>query len=317
MKPINLIIGLLSLAYASINAHAQSANDTVKVFYKGKVYKTTTKRDAEEEERSKTWKFRDTVKKEMVLIKVLIKDDDGENWDTQATSVGHDSSIKLQWGNFKKKISSDDKLVKTYFVPTIEFGFVSTIKENNIEDNLDPVFGKSWFSNVNWIRQTVNLSHNKFFLSYGLNQNSYSINYNNKQQVQYIDNNGYLKTNIDTVNHYKRNRLTASYIAIPVLLEYHSKNNKFKIAAGAEFAFNGKTSVYQKGNRKEGDFIQTNKYDLKLNPTQVNALLKVEIEHLGIYARYSVTEMYKSSAYAPDTNPQHHLFSVGICLFGI
>lgn len=317
MKPINLIIGLLSLAYACINVQAQSSNDTIKVIYKGKVYKTTTKRESEEEERSKTWKFRDTIKKEMVLIKVLIKDDDGENWDTEATSVGHDTSIRLQWGNFKKKMSSDDKLIKTYIAPTLEFGSLSTINENSIDDKLDPTLGKSWFSNINWIRQTMNLSHNKFFLSYGLNQNYNSINYSNKQQVQYIDNNGYLKTGIDTINHYKKNRFSANYITIPVLLEYHSHSGKFKIAAGAEFGFNGRSVIYQKGNRAEGNFTQTNRYDMKLNPTQMNALIKVQVEHIALYARYTVTDMYKSSAYAPNTNPHHHLFSVGICLFGI
>ena len=317
MKPINLIIGLLSLAYACINVQAQNSNDTIKIFYKGKVYVTTTKREAEEEERSRTWKFRDTIKKEMVLIKVLIKDDDGANWDTQGTSVGHDTSIKLQWGNFKRKLSSEDKLIKTYIIPTIEFGFLSTINENSINDNLDPTIGRSWFSNVNWIRQTLNLSHNQFFLSYGLNQNSNSIGYNNKQQIQYLDNNGYLKTSIDTINRYKRNRFSATYLTIPILLEYHSRSGKFKIAAGAEFGFNGKSVIYQKGIRSEGKFTQSNEYDMKLNPTQINALLKVQVEHIAIYARYTVTDMYKTSAYALNTNPHHHLFSVGICLFGI
>ncbi len=316
MKPIQILIGVLSLAYASINLKAQTPSDTVKVSYKGKSYKVSPNRDPGEQEKSTTWKFRDTIKKQMVLVKVVVKEDDSKHWDSEESSTKKDSTY-WHYGSFKKNLAREDKLIKTYIVPTLEFGYLTSINENSVDDKLNPSSGKSWFSNVNWIRQTINLSHNKFFLSYGLNQNSNSINYSNKQQVQYIDNNGYLQTKIDTINHYKRNRFVASYIAIPVLLEYHSKNDKFKLAAGVEFGFNGKSVIHQKGNRTEGNFTQTNRYDLKVNPTQINALLKVQVEHIAIYARYSVTEMYKDNAYAPNTNPHHHLFSVGICLFGI
>jgi len=317
MKPINLIIGLLSLVYATISAQAQSSNDTIKVNYKGKEYKTTTKREADEEERSESWIFRDTIKKEMVLIKVVVKDNNNEKWDKEESATYRDSSIRFQLSQLKKSISSDNKLIKTYFFPSLDYGLLSSIKENNIEDKLEPTIGRSWFTNIHWVRQTINLSKNKFFLSYGLNQNFNSINYSNKQQVQYLDNNGYLQTSIDTINQYKRNRLSAKYLSVPVLIEYKSKSDKFKIAAGAEFGFNGKATIYQKGTRKEGSFVQSNQYDMKLNPIQVNAVLRIQIEHIALYARYSVTDLYKSSAYAPNTNPHHHLFSVGVCLFGI
>lgn len=316
MKPINLIIGLLSLAYACINAKAQTPTDTVKVIYKGKSYTTGTKREADEEERTKTWKFRDTIKKEMVLVKVIIKDDDNKNWDTEESGTRKDSTY-WHFGSFRKGLAGDDKLIKTYFLPTVEYGFLTTIKENDIDDKLDPVVGKSEFYSINWIRQTINLSHNKFFLSYGFNQNYNTVRYSNKQQIVYLDNNGYLKTAIDTINHYKKNSYTANYLTIPVLFEYHSKNKKFKIAAGAEFGFNGRSVNFQKGSRKEGNFTQTNRYDMKLNPIQINTVFKVQVEHIALFARYSVTDMYKSSAYAANTNPNHHLFSVGICVFGI
>ncbi len=317
MKPIQLLIGLLSLAYASINLKAQSPSDTVKVSYKGKNYKVSPKRDTEEQERSTTWKFRDTAKKEMVLIKVIIKDDDKKDWDTESSAKEVDSTWK-KFVNFKNgNPDKKDKFLRTYIIPTIEFGFLSSMNENSNDDKLDPTVGKSTFSSLNLIRQTMNLSHNKFFLSYGLNFNRNTIRYSNKQQVQYLDNNGYIQTAIDTINTYKRNNFSVNYIAIPLLLEYHSKSDKFKIAAGAEFGFNGKSSIYQKGTRKEGSFTQTNRYDLKINPTQINALLRIEVHQVAIYARYSVTEMYKTDAYATNTNPNRHLFSVGICLFGI
>ncbi|MDI1233577.1 MAG: outer membrane beta-barrel protein [bacterium] len=316
MKPIQLLIGLLSLAYASINLNAQSPSDTVKVSYKGKNYKVSPKRDPEEQERSTTWKILDTVKGEMVLIRVISKTDDGKSWDKESSATYKDSG-KRQYHLFKEKLANKEKFIKTYFVPTIELGFLSSMNENSNDDKLEPTVGKSTFSSLNLIRQTMNLSHNKFFLSYGLNFNRNTIRYSNKQQVQYLDNNGYIQTAIDTINTYKRNNFSVNYIAIPLLLEYHSKSDKFKIAAGAEFGFNGKSSIYQKGTRKEGSFTQTNRYDLKINPTQINALLRIEVHQVAIYARYSVTEMYKTDAYATNTNPNRHLFSVGICLFGI
>jgi hypothetical protein len=320
MKPIQILIVLLSLAYAGVKLNAQTPGDTVKIMYKGKTHKVNPQREPDEEESSTTWKFRDTVKKEMVLIKVTVKDDDedGKWWDKRNVE-GRDTSYdwKKKILNLKDHNKKERKFISTYFLPTFDIGMVSSMHDAGKTDSLSPRLGKSVNLNINYLKWAMNLYKSRTFLSFGISGNMYFLKNANKQQVQYIDGAGHMRTYNDSVNRFKTNRLDISYLSVPVLLEYHSRNEKFNIAAGVEFGFSGQSKFVQKGSREIGDFKQSNRYDVKVNPSQINAIVKVGMENIAIFGRYSITDTYQASAYTDATNPHQHLLSVGICIFGI
>jgi hypothetical protein len=323
MKLIQILIAGIALLYAGLKVNAQTDKDTVQILYKGKTYKIDTKIDPQEEERNRTLKFVDTLKKNMVLVTVKTKVYDGKDWSIQDENATHGDSNDM--AKFKKMINLMTKtdsgkrkhFIETRFLPNFDLGFTSTMNEFENTSTFTPKLGKSANINLGIISQNMNLYKGRVLFSYGFSLNNYYLKYNNKQVVQYVDQQGLLKSYIDTVNNFDKNRLDVRYLSVPVLLEYHSKNNKFAIAGGVEFGFNGHTKVTRKGDKGSQEFKHKDDNDVKISPEQVTAVLKISIHDISIYGRYSITDMYRPSAYASGQNPHQHLFSFGVCLFGI
>ena len=307
MKPIQIIVTFLMLAYASLNLKGQSTNDTVHITYKGKG--VTVKPQGEES--TTTVKFKDTFLKRDIIIKVAFQnlEDNAAIEDTARKTFKFMPTLPNKDG--------ERKFIETKVLPNFDLGFVSTMNEASNSNAFDPKMNKSANINLGLIELEMNLYNGRVLLSYGLSSNNYYLKYNNKQMLQKLDNNGYLTSQMDTVNNYDKNRLNIHYLTVPVLLEYHSKGDKFNIAAGVEFSFNGNTNLTTKGDRESLEFKRNEDVNIKINPTQMNAIVRVGYDHVALYARYSITDMYKSSAYALNANPHQHLFSVGVCLFGI
>jgi hypothetical protein len=306
MKSIQIFISMLLLAYAGINLSAQSDADTVRITYKGKGVTVKPQGD----ESSTTIKFKDTIAKKNIVVKVSVKDLEDDDVDLDSAIK---KTIKLMTPDKKK----ERKFVQTSWLPNFDLGFVST--DNEVESNsaFNPKFTKSANISLGIVKQDLNLYKGRLLFSYGFSINNYYMKYNDRQQIQRLDQQGHLYAYTDTLNTFRKNRLDAHYLTIPVLLEYHSKNNSFNIAAGVEYSFGGRTSLITKGTFKSLDFERREESEIKINPEQINAVLRIGSDHLAVYGRYTITDMYQSSAYAGNTNPHQHLFSVGICLFGI
>jgi len=323
MKIIQILIIGLSLLYANLSGNAQTDKDTVKITYKGKSYKIDTKIEPEEEERNRTLKFVDTLNKTMVLVTVNTKVYNGKDWDQEGKGTDKDTSesarLQKKIVNLMNKPHPQERkhFIETNYFPTFDLGFTSTMNDVDNSSAMNPKLSKSANINIGIISQNMNLYKGRLLLSYGFNLNNYYLKYGNKQMVQYINNQGLLKSYTDTVNNFDKNRLDVRYLSVPVLLEYHSKNDNFSIAAGVEFGFNGHSKLTLKGDKNSLEFKQKNANDIKINTEQMNAVLRIGLHDFEIYGRYSITDMYKSSAYEQGLNPHQHLFSFGICMFGI
>jgi len=311
MKTIQFIITTLLIACSGLLAKAQSSSDSVKITYKNKTVAVMPLGD----ESTTTVKFKDSLNKKKIVVKVSYSDD---------IRLSDNTTISKNDSNGKKvfHVKSHNKeershFIETSFLPSFDIGFASTMNDNAGGVSFKPELRKSANINIGIIRQDMNLYNNQVLLSYGLHINNYYLKYSNKQQVQYIDNNGHLNAYNDTINNYDKNRLDVRYLTVPVMLEFHSKNDKFSLAAGVEFGFNGRSKVVLKGDRNSLEFKQKNDNDIKINDTQMNAVVRVGLDNIALYAKYSLTDMFANSAYAQGQNPGQHLFSFGVCLFGI
>lgn len=312
MKTIQLIITALLIAFSGLFAKAQSTSDSVKITYKNKTVAVKPLGD----ESTTTVKFKDTLNNKKIVVKVSYSDDinlASNPTDNKIDSAGKKVIDILKYKNNKKR----NHFIETSWLPTFDIGFVSTMSDNTAATSYQPKLSKSANINIGLIRQDMNLYNNQILLSYGLNINNYYLKYQNKQQVQYLDQNGYLKVHNDSINNYDKNRLDVRYLTVPVMLEFHGKNNKFNLAAGVEFGFNGRSTAVLKGDRNSLDFKQKNDVDVKVNETQMNAVVRIEIDNVSVFGKYSLTNMYADSAYPQGQNPGQHLFSFGVCLFGI
>lgn len=311
MRIIHIILCSIALAYAGIYAHAQNTSDSVRVTYKNKTVVVKPQGD----ESYTTIRFKDTSLNKKIVVKISVLD----NYEIAERKIEDqlDSNSKKVFNMLKADKDEKRKhFIETDFFSTFDLGLSSTINENNVP-SLTPKLGKSLNLNIGLIRQNMNLLKGQVLFSYGISLNNYYLKYDDKQILQAKDNQGYLFNVKDTVNNYSKNRLDVRYFTIPMLLEYHSKSNNFNIAAGVEFGFNGRSKNILKGENNGSNFKKTSETDIKINPTQVNAVIRIGIDNIAIYGKYSVSDMYQNSAYISGQNPHQHLYSVGICFFGI
>lgn len=311
MKTIQFIITTILIACSGLLAKAQSSSDSVKITYKNKTVAVMPLGD----ESTTTVKFKDSLNKKKIVVKVSYTDD--IRLSDKTTISKEDSSGKKVFHVKSNNKEERSHFIETSFLPSFDIGFASTMNDNAGGVSFKPELRKSANINIGIIRQDMNLYNNQVLLSYGLHINNYYLKYSNKQQVQYIDNNGHLNAYNDSINNYDKNRLDVRYLTVPVMLEFHGKNDKFSLAAGVEFGFNGRSKVVLKGDRNSLEFKQKNDTDIKINDTQMNAVVRVGLDNIALYAKYSLTDMFANSAYAQGQNPGQHLFSFGVCLFGI
>jgi|GEM_PF-4273135 len=313
MKSIQIILSALALAYAGLSARAQSQTDSVKVIYKSK---TVTVRPQGDESYT-TIKFKDSALNKKIVVKVAVMD--LEESLEQKVEKSLDTSSKKVYNMIKNKNYSKERkhFIETSFFPTLDIGFASTLNESENDFAYTPKMLKSANIGIGIVRQNMNLVKGQLLLSYGFNLNNYYLKYAQKQDIQYLDPQGHLNRYEDTVNTYFKNRLDVRYLSVPVLLEYHTKNNNFNIAAGVEFGFSGRSKSIQKGETNGLGFENKLDRSIGISETQMNAVLRIGIDNVAVFGKYSIGDMYKSSAYAADQNPHQHLFSFGICLFGI
>jgi Outer membrane protein beta-barrel domain len=313
MNTFQIILSALALAYAGISAQAQSQTDSVKVIYKSKTVTVKPQGD----ESFTTIKFKDTTLNKKIVVKVAVMD--LEEGIEQKMEKNLDTSSKKVYNMIKnKKYSKERKhFIETSFFPTFDIGFASTLNETENDFAFTPKLVKSANIGIGIVRQNMNLVKGQLLLSYGFNLNNYYLKYAQKQDIQYLDPQGHLNSYEDTVNTYFKNRLDVRYLSVPVLLEYHTKNNNFNIAAGVEFGFSGRSKSILKGETNGLGFENKLDRNIGISETQMNAVVRIGIDNIAVFGKYSLGNMYQSSAYASGQNPNQHLFSFGVCLFGI
>lgn len=323
MKSINIIIVILTLAYATVSAKAQIDNDTVKINYKGKSYEIQNKMEPEEEERSKTLRFRDTINKKVTLIKVTTKRDDGVTWESETSAIKNDSQSNKQKiiSAFKKKsdINKRKHLIEIDYFTSFLLGTVNLMTENNINSNakLETIPFKSVNFSAEYLKIDMNLYKNRIRLTTGFGMSLYMMKFNKPKNKYFIDGAGHLNYSIDSTKDVKKNRYDIFYFTIPIALEYHDKKDKFKISAGAEFGFLSGVDNTQKGKLIDGTYKEVREnIDLKLNPNQINALLKIGYRDFTLFARYGFTNIFKSDAFASGQNPNQRFLSIGFSIAG-
>lgn len=101
---------------------------------------------------------------------------------------------------------------------------------------------------------------------------------------------------------YKKSKLVATYLHMPVLLDWNIKKGLF-LSAGLNFDLNigGHTKI---------KFPKEKYRNCHLNPFNVGATVRFGFRRLYVYGNYSLMEMFKQ-----DQGPKAHRMSVGVGLW--
>jgi hypothetical protein len=103
---------------------------------------------------------------------------------------------------------------------------------------------------------------------------------------------------VDTVNTYSKNKLKASYLTIPLLLEFNTSTNSdknFYLAAGVVGGVRMTSKIKRNGELTDGkEFEEREKGTYSLNPFKLDAALRMGYGSFGVFANYSLLPLFES-----------------------
>lgn len=187
-------------------------------------------------------------------------------------------------------------------------GFNSTF-ENNIywENNI----GKSSSINVNLLEYKLPIFKQYFGLTTGFGMAFSTVGFKDNYLLYHNQDSVFAVK--DSLQSYRNNGLTATYLTVPLLLEFASKakqKKSFYVAAGVVGGLRIGSYTTKTGKYENGDRFQTvvrSKYNL--NPVTLDATLRAGYGWIGVYASYQLNSLFKNNK-TVDIFP----FKVGLTL---
>lgn len=113
---------------------------------------------------------------------------------------------------------------------------------------------------------------------------------------------------------FSRNRLRATYIKIPVLLEFNTSlhsDKTFHVAGGVEGGFKLRSKTIQKYEFEGEEYDVDVKGHFNVNPWKLNAVARVGYKNFTLYANYGLTTLFEK-----NKGPEMYPFELGITIVG-
>lgn len=182
-----------------------------------------------------------------------------------------------------------------------ELGFNGLVTDDgkNIDDldgNLELITEKSIAVHFNFYEKDF-----KLYKHYVLASTGVGLSYNNYRFRKNIDlksdNPVFDYTVNDSVN-YRKNKLTVSYVTVPVLLTINTSENPkkaFHLTTGMIFAYrlgSHTKKVYNENGDKKKD---KNYDDFNIEPFRYDATLRLGYRQFTVFANYALTDLFKNN----------------------
>jgi protein TonB len=213
-------------------------------------------------------------------------------------------SFVLEGGVEPISVDDEDEITKRYDAHWAGFdigslilmsqGFNSTFENNSYWEN---IVGKSSSLNLNFLEYKLPIFKQYFGLTTGLGVAFSTVGLRDNH-VLYHDQDTIFAVK-DTLQSYRNNSLTATYLTVPLLLEFSTKakqKKSFYVAAGVVGGLRLGSSTTRTGKYENGDRFQTvvrSKYNL--NPVTLDATLRAGYGWIGFYASYQLNSLFMNN----------------------
>ncbi len=187
----------------------------------------------------------------------------------------------------------------------VDLGFTMLMNSNFATDfpndkhwENDPARSQTW--NLNILEHKFNFGTPYVGLTTGLGFSFTSVAF--KDNYVLMDSPDSLYAVIDTVNSYSKNKLRASYLTVPLLLEFNTNadaDKSFYFAAGVIGGVRLTSKVKRKGEFDGKNFTQKNKGKYGLNPFRLDAAVRMGYSHFGVFANYNLLSMFDEGKTVP------------------
>lgn len=163
--------------------------------------------------------------------------------------------------------------------------------------------GKSFYWNINLYDHRFNIYKHYVGITTGFGFNFTQIGIRNNQIL--MENTDSLWLVKDTVNNYRKNKLRALYLQVPLLLEFNSKaddDKSFYLSTGLIGGVKVGSALIQKINRDKYEAKQKVKGDYALNSFKLDATVRFGYGDWGLFVNYALMSLFdekKTSAAYP------------------
>lgn len=215
----------------------------------------------------------------------------------------------------EEKTRKKPKLVETSW-NVLELGINAMITPDGSDlpapySDMDIIPGKS--INFHWgiVQQGINIGGGKLRLVYGL-----GIDYNNyrfKEDIDIAEGSDPLTYTVNTDVDYKKNKLVAQYLTMPLMLNFKSnpKNDSksFKLAAGIHGGYLIQSHQKQKWEENGSKEKKKIRGDYNFNPYRLGYALQFGYGDVNMFAKY-----YPDPTFRDGKGPDVNTVAVGIVI---
>jgi len=180
----------------------------------------------------------------------------------------------------------------------LDLGFTMLMNDNfktSFDDHPywenDPARSQVW--NLNFAEHKFGFGTPYVGLTTGLGFSFTSVAFKNDYLLQSTVDTLYAV--VDTVNTYSKNKLKASYLTIPLLLEFNTNVNpdkSFYLAAGVVGGVRMTSKLKRNGEFDGKKFEQREKGTYSLNPFKLDGVVRLGYGAVGVFANYSLLPLF-------------------------
>lgn len=325
MKKVLLLVFAISLFACNLNAQGAKKDSTyIKLIVNGK-FKMFRRFQADTTvfiRKDNKWYIQRNGEM-MDTLDFASKGKSKEEVQAEKDLKGKDLDKEVAKGNVQVVVDSVTKKV-TYKVirykfsghwSGFEFGmntFFNSDGKMELPDNakvMELNSGKSWAFHWNFIQVNAGLFRNHVGIVTGLGLNLNNYNFTNPITLNSKDS-AYTFFSYDSTANYKKNKLFAGYLTLPLLVEFqlHKKNRPAKTSFFFSGGVIGSVKVASKQKQILSDnHIFVNKNDFNLAPLKLDATARIGNDTFTLFANYSITSLFEN-----NKGPVLYPFTVGL-----
>ena len=153
---------------------------------------------------------------------------------------------------------------------------------------------RSWVWDLNLFEHKFNFGTPYVGLTTGLGASFTSVSFKDNYVIQ--SNVDTVYAMIDTSVVYSKNKLKASYLTIPLLLEFNTSaysHKSFYLAAGVIGGVRMTSKIKQTGEKEGKEFKDKTKGRFGLNPFKLDAAVRMGYSDWGVFANYNLLSMFE------------------------
>lgn len=195
---------------------------------------------------------------------------------------------------------SDDKPHYEAHWAGVNFGFNTLLNANQEASFPDYPYwqndaARSQVWDLNLMEHKFPLIGEYFGLTTGLGFNFTSVAFKDNYILSYSSDT--LAAFIDTVNTYSKNKLKASYLTVPLMLEFNTNEDEdrsFYLAAGVVGGVRIGSKIKREGEFEGKEFEQKLRGTYALNSFKLDAAVRLGYADWGVFANYSLLPLFET-----------------------